>query len=192
MKKPVKKTVDDAMHKAMQDKLIALAEKPLTPRSLLELEQMTRLVRQMIAIGQDPMAMKSAPLPNINPSVYQPEVPQAYPFDSGGGVVAMSGAAYNGVNAMAPSPPVENFGATIVRELMTLLGAVKKPEPIPVSSEASRLLDAIDLAREKGLKDVENALMKQLVKKSMDDMPPPAEPPLPEPKKPKAANGAKA
>ena len=190
MKKPVKKTVDDAMHKAMQDKLITLAEKPLTPRSLLELEQMTRLVRQMIAIGQDPAAMKSAPLPGINPNIYQPD-------DTGvmmsGGVV--SATSFNGAGAYAPSPPVENFGATIVRELMTLLGAVKKP--VEHSNPADTLLDTIVQARLKGLDDVAETLTKQLVKMQTGEealpMPLLAGPPSSEPKKPNTiTNGAKA
>jgi hypothetical protein len=93
---------------------------------------------------------------------------------------SFSGASFNGAGAMAPSPPVENFGATIVRELMTLLGAVKKPvEPL---NPTDALLDTIAQARLKGLDDVAEALTKQLVKMAE---PIPDLPPSPEPKKPK-------
>lgn len=169
-------TVDEELHAAVQAKLISLATKPVTPRSLLELEQMTRLMRQFIAIGVDPMAMK-VPHAHVagGGALYQPYQQTAFPAEydgvSGGVSIAPAPAPYyGGSSALAPSPPVENFGATIVRELMSLLGA-KKPEGLPVpvpASEMDKLIDAIALAREKGLKDVEKTLMKQLVKLSME------------------------
>lgn len=182
--------VDEELHNAMQAKLVSLSTKPVTARSLLELEQMTRLMRQFVVLGMDPMAMK---VPHHHQhTTYQPY--SGYPLDSTDGLSGSLtpaniggsgfglGGAVGGSSAIAPSPPVENFGATIVRELMSLLGA-KKPEGIPVPlTDTDRLIDAIALAREKGLKDVEKTLMKQLVKMQMtkgplEPTPPPDFPP---------------
>lgn len=174
--------IDQQLHDAVQAKLIALATKPVTPRSLLEMEQMTRILRQLVAIGMDPMSMKrrehgavyqtwqqqqsAFPSEDVTDLPPMPMTSPGYPINSG---------------SLAPSPPAENWGATVLRELMTLLGN-KKSEGLPVpvvappQTELDKLIDSIAYAREKGLKDVEETLMKQLVKMEMDKKKPPQPP----------------
>lgn len=194
-------SVDEELHVALRAKLVSLAAKPVTPRTLLELEQMTRVARQLIATEMDPMAMKSphhhgpSSVGSIDPAPYQ-----GY-FAGEGGIPLSVG----GASALAPSPPVENFGATIVRELMSLLGATKKPEAyaIPAPTETEKLMDDIASARAKGLNDIADTLMKKFVKLTMADKPttpstPPSTPPPDWPpgykpeKLKKTTNGAKA
>ena len=139
---------------------------------------MTRIMRQMVAVGTDPMAMKTHHEHGYSDSG----------SDIGGnigGPVPMGAITNNpwagtGGGTLAPSPPVENFGATIVRELMSLLGTRKSEAPAPSLSEMDRLIDSIAFAREKGLKDVEKTLLKQLVKltaaEKRSDLPPGYEP----------------
>jgi hypothetical protein len=182
------KNVDEALNAAVQAKLVALAAKPVTPRSLMELEQMTRITRQMIAVSANPH----------NHHAHVP--PTAYPTNLTSGlndtsdVEDSTGTFPIQPYPLAPSPPAENFGATVVRELMTLLGTIKKPEtsypvPMPPLSETDRLIESIAYAREKGLEDVEKTLLKQLYLKMMNsqELPEPMEPLAP--KKPKTTNG---
>jgi hypothetical protein len=197
VKKPVKKSTkrsvpiygdqslrvksDDAtLNAAVQAKLVSLAAKPITPRSLLELEQMTRITRQLIAVGMDPMTMRHTHHNMFPPDPYAP-APYA---PSSVGIIPSFGPGSEGT--LAPSPPAENWGATIVRELMTLLGNKKTETPITAPpTELDKLIDSIAYAREKGLKDVEDTLLKQLVK--MENTSPPLDHP---PDFSKTVNGA--
>jgi len=158
--------VDVDLHAALQAKLVMLASRPITPRSLLELEQMTRTTREMLAVGQDPRAMQKHG-PNL-----------------GGDAI------YTGV--LAPSSGAENFGATVVRELMALMGAAKKSQPPEDSPET--IIDTIARARLKGLHDVADMLTEKLTgKKFLKEPKEPVDLPpliLKKTSKSKTANGA--
>jgi hypothetical protein len=175
----LEETVDEKLNRAIRAKLVSIAMKSVTPRSLLELEKMTRLMREFIAVELDPVA---------------PKISQFTQSSMADNYAPLAGDLVGGSNVLATSPPAENFGATIVRELMSLWGSKKTEVPHQAPSDTDRLIDSIALAREKGLLDVEKKLMKQLVKMTavpfeskpfpFESKPFPSEPP----KKPHAMN----
>lgn len=143
--KPAKPT---KLHKAIQEKLRALIDQPLTPTSLFDIVQFAGLAQQML--------QKIVPLAHFDAN-YASSIMGSNPF----GIVPIQ-------PALAPSPPSETYGATLVKELMALMpGLQSKPQPI---NQILSDIDALKKAKkhklakklEKTLDDAVNALPKAL------------------------------
>lgn len=164
-----KETPPDPLLQALQDKLRTLTDRPLTSRSLLEIEKTAQIGRTLLFLSSAPNAV-------------QQSMPLATPFAYGGGITGWNPATFlNSIGAvgaqnfaqddqstaesaaaaggsapvipLAPSPRPENFGATIMRELMSTLGAMNTKK-----RDAAEIVTAIALARDKGLTDVADKL----------------------------------
>lgn len=161
------------MLEALHGKLLDILTRPLNPRTLLELEKTARLARELLVVSKDPRATRdpyskyasedssswssdgitiSTEGSNVvygnNPG-YDAPIPEDF-VEPGFELVPMGGG--------AKSPRNENYGATIVRELLSMKGALGQREPSP-----TEIITAIALAREKGLDDIAKKLEEQLL-----------------------------
>lgn len=127
------------MQAALAGHIQALAQRPLTARMLVELEKTCSLVRSLIAVGQDPVA-----------------VPRASGAAFGGGSVSLyPGSSYGenpadyGYAMPAISTQQETFGAQAIRQLMELVPSLlpKPPESVFSFKDMS---EAILLAKVNG------------------------------------------
>ena len=121
---------------ALQAQLKALIEAPLTPRMLTRIASAATLARDLLIAVKDPRAMNRRLGGNI-----------ALGYGS-----LQGGATYDDdFGDMSPNPypggmRAETFGATMVREGIAALKEMKTPKPT-----ASELVNAIAVAKEKGL-----------------------------------------
>lgn len=125
---------EDTLTLALGAQILAIASRPVTARTLLELEQTARLARELLVVGKNPQALKPRYGGFMDPmSQYEP------------GDYTMP----------AFSPPTETFGAQLIREVVPLLGSLVKPKeesppPAPITVHQSPLTDlmsAIELAK---------------------------------------------
>jgi len=84
------------------------------------------------------------------------------------------GGSYTSVGALSPSPPMENFGTTAIRELIAAAKSFRNNGSDPV-----KVVEALALAREKGMDDVAKELETQLGVKKELPAPTPAAAPQP-------------
>ena len=136
----------EPMKVAMQIHLQALIAKPVTARSLLEIEKTARLAREMLAVVADPRSLRPRRVPYFGGNSLDYE----FQDDESGGLV------------MAPSAinSAETFGAQAIRELIpALTGANKKPPPPPIEE----MLLAIATAKEQGLDEIAAELRASLL-----------------------------
>jgi len=148
---PVPMPEEEALRQSLHNYLDALAKRPLTPRSLVELEKVAKLARQILTVGKE-QAMGT--MPNmIAGGVYQ----GGYQMEDTSGLVMP-----------IQSSPAETFGASLVRELVASIGTIMKPPaPAPpiwpiTQMSGSDLVFAISMAHEKGLSDLEAKLTEKL------------------------------
>jgi hypothetical protein len=137
---------DPAFVEALKTRLQTILDRPVTPRSLLELEQTSRLSREMLVVGRAPEALRR---PGFGGGYVMPNTVDMIDFgeDSLGDT--------NGVT-MKPNERPETFAATLAREVMALRGAVDG------SMAPARIVEAIVVARQQGAHDLAEQLMKQL------------------------------
>lgn len=155
---------EEALETSLHTYLKALSERPVTPRNLVELERATKLTRQLLTVGSMQVTTTGG-------------------FEAGGNFI-VSETLTNGMNvgydAVQPvqyptpitqSSPAETFGASLVRELIASLKEFVRPSethvppPIALATQmsGSDLVYAIAMAREKGMKDLEGALIEKLL-----------------------------
>lgn len=150
----------EALKSALQAQLGAIAQRPVTPRNLLELEKTARLGRELLAVGKDPRSThRRRQQYSLGTYEYDGE-------DGEGGEDTVL------ANPGMPTNKAETFGATIVREAVSAISGLLAPRaPEPTLSE---LIAAIALADHKKLPDVAQALREQLQARTvaMADLPP--------------------
>jgi hypothetical protein len=129
---------DQAVTAALRAKLTAIVALPLTSRSLLMLEQTSRLARELICVGKDAKSLN-----------------RKMPYYNGGYSLAEEEMNYPG-EPLAPAPKAETFGAQLVREMV----AMKNSAPPMTTME---MIGAIALAKEKGLIDIATRLEEKLL-----------------------------
>lgn len=137
---------DKALEAGLAAKLGELARRDVAPRTLLELEQVARLGRELLAVSASPQAF--GPQLGLN-------APQAY------GTMGFAGQ-YAGV---ASNP--ETFGAHAIRELIGKAATPKR--------DAVELVKAIAEAKERKLEKVAAALERELLGLDADALQPAAE-----------------
>lgn len=151
---------EEALETSLHTYLKALSERPVTPRNLVELERATKLTRQLLTVGSMQVTTTGG-------------------FEAGGNFI-VSESLQTGMNVgydqvvgqVAQSSPAETFGASLVRELIASLKefvrpseAPRAPVPFALTTQMSGadLVYAIAMAREKGMKDLEGALIEKLL-----------------------------
>lgn len=163
---PRPQSSEPQVREALQARLLEIVHKPLTPRSLLELEQTARLTRELLTLGKDPRAIrKQSVYQGIQGVGYSSNSMDDYE-DSNESNVAnlenLNGLVSPGYELVpmgtAKSPKTENFGASILREMLAMKGAANQHTPSP-----TEIISAIALAREKGLTYVAAKLEAQLL-----------------------------
>jgi hypothetical protein len=168
--KATKKTSTELFQEAISARLDEAVNQPVTARSLFELEQFIRLARQFFAVSRDPRAL-ACPGPDGDSTVVNPVFNSPYPTSFGVQGIAVPTVA-GGFGALAPAPPAENFGATIVREMME-----RSSRGL---GDAGTLMDAAKLARDKGLvalaEQFEAKLLAELTAHVDEEKPAPALP----------------
>lgn len=143
------KTDPSPLMEALRKQLQSILEKPLTPRTLLELEQTARLSRDLLVVGKVPEARGATGLGLMaSPGVFS-----TYGLGYGAGM---------GDGPYTSSPQSETFGATMVRELVAALPALMKPKEVVYRESAASLIDAITAAREAKMDDVVEKLKAKL------------------------------
>jgi hypothetical protein len=130
--------LDKELHSAIQNKLRNLISKPISPRSLMEIEKTARLAREFLAIGKDPASVMRSKL------CYSPDMDD---YESSGDV-SYNAPIFKGQNS-------ETFGATVIRELLSMKG---KDESSP-----TEIIKAIALAKKKKLPELAAKLEEQLL-----------------------------
>lgn len=113
--------LEQAMHQHLQ----AIALRPMTPRTLLELEKTCRLARELFAIGKMPDALQKG---NYFPPNTVGGMDPLAMYESGVGL----GIAYGNP---APMNQTETFGVQAIKELIALLPGLVRPEPAPAPAE---------------------------------------------------------
>jgi len=132
-----------ALMEALRAQLRTILDKPLTPRSLLEMEQTARLSRELLIVGKMPEAKRTG-----------------YPGSIMSPMFLGDTASYE--SSAAPyvsSPQSETFGVSVIRELVTKLPELMKPKEV---ESAASLIDAITAAREAKMDDVVQKLKAKL------------------------------
>lgn len=127
-----------ALMEALQAQLRAIVDKPLTPGSLLELEQTARLSRELLVVGKMPAKRPGYPGAIMSPM---------YLGDT-------SSYESSGAAPYATSPQSETFGVSVIREIVTKLPELMKPKEVVYRESAASLIDAITAAREAKMDDV--------------------------------------
>lgn len=143
-----------ALHTALAAHIQALASRPLTARSLVELQKSCVCVRTLIAIGQDPGAVKA---PNV-------QFPNAMNFMSSVSPYEESPSDY-GYAMPAMSTAQETFGAQAIRQLLEIVPALL-PKPAETVFPFKEISEAILLAKVNGDESLEadlRAVLRQRV-----------------------------
>jgi hypothetical protein len=147
---------EEALEASLHVYLKALSERPVTPRNLVELERASKLARQILGLSQGQLTTTGG-------------------FEGASYIMGESLQVGTNVGYDAPVPftqssPAETFGASIVREfLASLKEIVRPPEPPPApfalntQMSGADLVYAIAMAREKGMTDLEGALIEKLL-----------------------------
>jgi hypothetical protein len=147
---------EEALEASLHVYLKALSERPVTPRNLVELERASKLARQILGLSQGQLTMTGG-------------------FEGAGYIMGESlqvgtNVGYDAPAPLAQSSPAETFGASIVREfLASLKEIVRPPQPSPApfalntQMSGADLVYAIAMAREKGMTDLEGALIEKLL-----------------------------
>ena len=154
-KAPASAAKPPPMVDAIQAKLIAIASEPVTPASLMRLEQTARLSRELLVVDKQPEALRRRnKISNIsygsNPGYDAPI------YDD------------NSVSMITPSDSAETFGATIIREAIPALTAMMAPKPLPEwPMDPVRAIEAIQKAKKAGLHDVAAQLKEKLMGRPM-------------------------
>lgn len=137
---------EEAIQAALSARLKEIADKPITARTLVEMEQFSSIAREMLIVGKAPGQARR------RSSFYNgPEL-------MGGAYV------YDGMGVMAPSSGQENFGMTAIREGTSMVGQL-----IAIASQIverfgeSETVKALAVARKEGLADVASALEARLL-----------------------------
>jgi len=142
---------EEALGVALHDYVKVLAGRPLTPRSLLDLERATKLARQLILLGKaDKNGIQSNQL--FAEANYQQSA-----------VLMGSNEGYDA--PITTSPPAETFGVSVVRELVASVAQLVKPPETTKATSLScvDLVYAISMAREKGMTELEAKLSEKLL-----------------------------
>jgi hypothetical protein len=119
----------------------------------LTAEVLLRIMR-VAKTGRDLLVSLSANSSNLANMIRRPATPFAFPMLGGNVDEEGLGDPMNPV--YAPAPAAENFGMTALREM---IAAAKN---LNGGNSPSRLVEALAIAREKGLDDVARELEKQL------------------------------
>jgi len=138
-----------ALMEALRAQLRSILDKPLTPRSLLEMEQTARLSRELLIVGKMPEAKRTGYPGSI-----------MSPMLMGGDT-----ASYEQSSASFPyvtSPQSETFGVSMIRELVAKLPELMKPKEVVYRESAASLIDAITAARDAKMDDVVQKLKAKL------------------------------
>jgi hypothetical protein len=147
--------------------LETLGKRPLTPRTLLDLERTAKLAREMLALAK---GGKAGAGPASYAAMQQSGVVMGnVGYDVDEGTVLPFGT--------VPSTASETFGATMVREIISAVTDLSKqketaPPVAPIAVPflgglgSIELVNAIAVAREKKLVDVEQMLLQQLNKQT--------------------------
>jgi len=141
---------DPELESALRARLMRLIKKPLTARSLSELEQVTKITRQLLVAGASPAALSAG----CDYAPYLGQVPGpggSLPVDS----LYSAGPMMSGP---AHSPPAETWAATLMRELIAGLGGLKGKE----EEDPLKIIAAISFAKERGLEEVADKLSARL------------------------------
>lgn len=151
----VKRTAaDDALFEASKLKMKELLDKPLTQRSLFEIEKVAKLLRSLLATTGAP---EFAPVRGYG---------LVGSYD--GGIDA--GFGDSGMTVLAPSSPPENFGANLIREAMAFLGEQKKENrKRDKSRDLVMKVEAVAAARERGLTKIADKLEKEILDEEEKD-----------------------
>jgi hypothetical protein len=137
------------LENALQAQLQAIAARPISARTLLELEKTARLGRELLAVAQDPKSVRRHR--------------RLTDEDDDGDDGDDEGVASLVLNPYNPGNKAETFGATIVREAMASLSSLtsvfapRAPEP-----SLTEIVTAIALAKRQGLTAVVTVLETQL------------------------------
>jgi len=135
-----------ALMEALRAQLRTILDKPLTPRSLLEMEQTARLSRELLIVGKMPEAKRTG-----------------YPGSIMSPMFLGDTASYE--SSAAPyvsSPQSETFGVSMIRELVAKLPELMKPKEVVYRESAASLIDAITAARDAKMDDVVQKLKAKL------------------------------
>jgi hypothetical protein len=134
------------LESALRAQLQAIAARPISARTLLELEKTARLGRELLAVAQDPKSVRRHR--------------RLTDEDDDGDDEGVASLVLNPYN---PGNKAETFGATIVREAMASLSSLtsvfapRAPEP-----SLTEIVTAIALAKRQGLTAVVTVLETQL------------------------------
>lgn len=145
---------------ALQVQLVALAQRPITVRSLIDLQKTAGLARKLLEL-QDP---KQKLLNRVGASGtgYNANTEFDSEFDDP--------INYVGGAPLAPALGVETFGASVIRELIPAIKQQGKGRSQPHLAE---LLEAYEIADKRGLKDlaqrIEARIERTLTKLDEDD-----------------------
>lgn len=152
---------ESPLMEALRKQLQTIVEKPLTPRTLVELEQTARLSRELLIVGKMPEARRTG---------YPGASAMLTPMYLG------DTATYEAQNPLGPyvtSPQSETFGVSVVRELVTKLPELMKAKEAGPRETAASLIDAITAAREAKMDDVVEKLKAKLDALLDEPKPPP-------------------
>lgn len=150
-----KRKAPDGLRDALLTQLKSILDKPLNPKSLLELEQTARLAHQLLIVSGDPRAMPQrrrggypGPMPyGVDPLMG--DVIGADDMDDEGFGIPPVGA----LDAvMAGAPGAENFGAAAIREMMSEAKAPRIDD----------LMRSLQIAEKNDMRDIADKLRKQV------------------------------
>jgi hypothetical protein len=132
----------EALAAALQGKLRALVESPLTPKTLHEIEQTAALAKQLLAIGKPGASLGRRHVLPFNQGLIAAE-----DIDDPDGAPLVS------------SPRAETFGATVIREAVSAYAEImSRPRPAP----AHELILAIQYAKGHEMHDLAKRLETKL------------------------------
>ncbi len=149
-----------AVQEALRESILKLAKDGDEKKGGELTPDVLQRIMRVAKTGRDLMVSLSASPANLSGMVRRPRLgPMAIPAygdnlddDLGDGNVSLGG-----VSSYAPALPAENFGMTAIRELISAAKNLNGNGSSPV-----KLVEALAIAREKGLDDVAHKLEEEL------------------------------